>query len=254
MKTWGATAGPYERYAEIYDRMGSDEFGLKLLRLLTNTLEKHGCQPRTALDLACGTGSVALALAKKGIKVTGLDLSEQMLAQARAKLALEAGLPVSFVHGDMRSFQLAEPVQMVTCWFDAMNYNLREEDLLATFRCTAACLESGGLFVFDMNSVYALGHLWGNNAFVEDHGDVVYIWQNAYEPVTHTGTLTATFFVQCGDLYERFTEVHVECGYYMPEVIHLLEQAEFKVLEVVRTDGSPAQETDTRHVYVARRI
>lgn len=254
MGSWGAIVGPYERYAEIYDRLGADGFGLKLLRLLKSLLDKHGAQPQAALDLACGTGSVALAMARKGITVTGLDLSPKMLAQARAKLAAEADLPVSFAHGDMRSFELAERVQLVTCWFDAMNYNLREEDLLATFRCTAACLERGGLFVFDMNSVYALANLWGDNAFTEDHGDVIYIWQNAYEPVTRTGTLTATFFVRRGELYERFAEVHVERGYYMPEVTQLLAQAGFEVLEVVRTDGSPAQETDTRHVYVARRI
>jgi SAM-dependent methyltransferase len=251
---WGAMAAPYERYAEIYDRTGADEFGLRLLWLLKDVLDRHGCQVRSALDLACGTGSVALELARKGISVTGLDLSPQMLAQARMKLAAEPSLRVSFLHGDMRSFQLPEPVQLVTCWFDAMNYNLRDEDLMATFCCAAACLEKGGLFVFDMNSVHALRHLWGNNVFVEDYGDVVYIWQNEYNPRERTGTLTATFFVQCGELYERFTEIHIERGYYMFEVIKMLQEAGFEVLEVLRTDGSPAEETDTRHVYVARRI
>ncbi|MGI6082325.1 MAG: class I SAM-dependent DNA methyltransferase [Limnochordia bacterium] len=254
MNAWGALAAPYERYAEIYDRTGADEFGLQLLRLLTDVLDRHGCQVRSALDLACGTGSVALALARKGISVTGLDLSPQMLARARMKLAAESDLPVSFLHGDMRSFQLPEPVHMVTCWFDAMNYNLRDEDLAATFRCTAACLEKGGLFVFDMNSVHALRDLWGNNVFVEDYGDVVYIWQNEYDPRVRTGTLTATFFVQSGEHYERFTEIHIERGYYMHEVIKFLQEAGFEALEVLCTDGSPAEETDTRHVYVARRI
>lgn len=253
MESQGAMVGPYEKYAEIYDQVGGDQFSLKMLRLLEGFLRKYDCQPRAALDLACGTGSVALALARKGIAATGLDLSEAMLTQAKAKSCHEPGLPIRFLHGDMRSFHLSETVQLATCFFDAMNYNLRDEDLLAAFKCTAACLELNGLFVFDMNSVYALSTVWGNKAFTEDHGDVVYIWQNEYEPVTRTGTLTATFFVKHDELYERFTEVHVERGYYIVEVIDLLGQAGFEILEVARTDGLPAQETDVRHVYVARR-
>ena len=96
--------------------------------------------------------------------------------------------------------------------------------------------------------------LWpsvGNNAFVEDHGDVVYIWQNVRASDAYR-TLTATFRPM-GDLYERFTEVHVECGYYMPEVIHLLGRQNsrswrwFEPMDLRRR-------RQTRGMYVARRI
>lgn len=99
-------AGPYEKYAEIYDRVGGDEFGLRLLRLLTSTLSKYNCRPRAGLDLACGTGTVALALARRGMSVTGLDISPEMLAQARLKAEQEPHLQVAFVEGDMRQFVL----------------------------------------------------------------------------------------------------------------------------------------------------
>jgi SAM-dependent methyltransferase len=247
-------AGPYEKYAEIYDRVGGDEFGLRLLRLLTSTLSKYNCRPRAGLDLACGTGTVALALARRGMSVTGLDISPEMLAQARLKAEQEPHLQVAFVEGDMRQFVLPAPVQLVTCFFDAMNYILYDEELLKTFQCTAACLDEGGLFVFDLNSVHALSEFWGDNVYTEDFGDVLYIWQNEYDPVRRTGTLTATFFVQRGELFERFSEVHVERGYPIVEVTRFLEQAGFRVLEVIRPNGRPAQETDSRHVYVARKV
>lgn len=244
---------PYERYADIYDELGSDDFSLAMLGRLDQLLEEFGCRPQAALDLGCGTGSLVLVLARRGIKAIGLDCSAAMLAKAKAKAALEPELPAAFMEADMRRFALPHRVQLVTCFFDAMNYNLQDTDLLATFRCVHRALDPGGLFMFDMNSAHALGHVWGNNTFAEDRGNIAYIWQNEYEPVTRTGTLTASFFVKSGTLYEKFTEVHVERAYMINEVRALLTKAKLTVLNVLRPNGKPADETATRHFYVARR-
>jgi len=246
---------PYVRFADIYDKIGSDDFSLRMLRLAQRLLWKYKAEPSGALDLACGTGSAALAMARRGITCTGLDISAEMLAKAREKAAGEPGLPVNFVEGDMRRFSLPLRVDLITCFFDAMNYILRDEDLQATFHCVNAHLAPGGFFIFDMNSVHALEHIWGNNTYTEDFGDVTYIWQNEYEPITRTGTLTAVFFAKADErnLYEKYVEVHIERGYYIHEVKQYLKKAGLDLLEVVDPHGQPADESTNRQVYVARK-
>ena len=68
----------------------------------------------TILDIGCGTGRHSVEFAKRGYKVTGLDLSEGMLAQARAK-GLLAGVEVNWIHGDATSFSLDETFDVALC-------------------------------------------------------------------------------------------------------------------------------------------
>ncbi len=247
-------APAYTRYAEVYDLTGGDEFSLSMLPRLSVILRGLRWTPKSALDLACGTGSFAINLAREGMTVIGLDLSESMLERARQKGQAVPALPVSFRQGDMRDFRLPQPVDLVTCFFDAMNYNLCDTDLLATFRCVSRALTPQGVFVFDMNSVHSLSRIWGNDVFAEDFGDAAYIWDSVYDPASRCGKLTATFFVKKGELYERFTELHVERAYPIAVVKRYLAEAGLHVVEVGKPDGRPAREQDIRHVYVARKI
>lgn len=245
----------YERFAEVYDAVGGDDFSLSMLPGLYAILKQYNWQPKLALDLACGTGSVALALAQDGMQMTGIDKSVQMLAKAKQKAQAFPNLPVTFIKGDMRRFTIPQQVELVTCFFDAMNYMVKDEDLLATFRCVAAALQPGGFFVFDLNSIYVLSQVWGNDVFAENYGEVAYIWESNYNTATRCGEMTATFFAKKeeSELYERFVEYHVERGYPITDVRKYLEQAGLSVLEVRRKDGRPARENDTRHIYVARK-
>lgn len=245
----------YERFSEVYDAVGGDEFGLSMLPRLYAILSKYKWQPKTALDLGCGTGSVALALAREGIEVTGLDRSAQMLERAKLKAQAAPELPVTFIKGDMRRFTLPQQVDLVTCFFDAMNYMLSDTDLLATFRCAEAALRPGGIFVFDLNSIYALSKIWGDDVFAENYGDVAYIWESSYDPNTRCGAMKSIFFAkkEGSELYERFIEHHVERAYPIADVRWFLQQAGLAVLEVTRKDGRAAREIDSRHVYVARK-
>ena len=78
----GVGMGIYEKYAEVYDRSGQIAFTLLMIPYLDRVLERHGFAGQSVLDLACGTGTMALALAEKGWRVLGLDASAAMLAQA----------------------------------------------------------------------------------------------------------------------------------------------------------------------------
>ena len=123
---------PYARYAEIYDRTGQDRFGAAMAKLTLDYLRDRGVSISTAIDLACGTGSAAIALARNEITVTGIDLEPAMLSKARINGAAE-GCEVDFRIGDMRRFGARAQVDLVVCFFDSLNYLSCEEDLVSCF-------------------------------------------------------------------------------------------------------------------------
>lgn len=99
------------------------------------------------LDIACGTGRIALPLARAGIRVTGIDLAPEMLSRARAQ---SAGLPLTFHLADVRDFTLHEgPFRCATMAGHAFQQMLSDADQRALFRCVHRHLATGGLFAFD---------------------------------------------------------------------------------------------------------
>lgn len=111
----------YHRFAEAYDWEGSIDFSRQAFRRLMAICREYGIAPGWHLDLGCGTGTLAILTAEAGWKVIGLDLSEAMLAQARRKAA-EAGRKIWFVRQDMRQLRVAEPVKLVTSFYDTLNH------------------------------------------------------------------------------------------------------------------------------------
>jgi SAM-dependent methyltransferase len=101
------------------------------------------------LELACGTGRLTVALKKKGVDITGLDLAAPMLEQARAKAAA-AGLELPLVRGDARNFRLGRKFKLIFIAFNSMQHLGRREDLEGLFSCVARHLRPGGRFILDV--------------------------------------------------------------------------------------------------------
>lgn len=215
----------YDRYAEVYDESGQIFFSLRMIDYLRELLDRHGPLPgQTALDLACGTGTVALALAQQGLKVYAIDGSPAMIAQAQRKVQ-EIGADVTLSCQDMRSFTLPAPVDLVTCLYDSLNYLLTPADLSQAFRQVRKALRPGGLFLADVNTPAALTHIWGCDTYFGESPTVSIAMQNTYDEACRQSTVTITGFVRRGDLYERFQEEHVQRGYTPAEVAAALTRA-----------------------------
>jgi len=97
------------------------------------------------LDVGSGTGRHALAFARRGHSVVGVDASEQMVRLAKEA----AGASVKFVVGDARHFRLDERFPVVLSLFHVASYQTGTSDLLAYFQSVGAHLEPDGLFIFD---------------------------------------------------------------------------------------------------------
>jgi SAM-dependent methyltransferase len=101
------------------------------------------------LEIACGTGRVTLPLARAGVRITGLELSAAMLAQARGK---SAGLPnVTWVQGDMRTFDLGRPFGLVIIPGHSFQFMLTPDDQVQCLQCIRRHLLPGGTLVVHLD-------------------------------------------------------------------------------------------------------
>ncbi|HCJ10510.1 MAG TPA: class I SAM-dependent methyltransferase [Clostridiales bacterium] len=254
----GNASRPYSEFAAIYDAVMRDVAYEMWADYIEEVCRRHGLRPETVLDVACGTGSSTLPLARRGLRAAGVDISPEMLAIARAK-AEALGLEVEFVRQDMRRLRTdrlrtGPTFDLVTCLYDSINYLTDPRDIEEAFCRFHAALRPGGLLVFDVNSAKRLSQMSQTTLFMEGP-DWAFIGQNSYDPAGCIWTITVTGFVRRrGELYRRFREVHRERAYSLEEVGRLLRRAGFDLLAAYKAFGfEPADEETARIYFVARR-
>ena len=104
------------------------------------------------LELTCGTGRVAIPLAREGVRIVGLDTSPAMLAEARKR---GAGLPIEWLAGDMRAFDLGEQFALIYIPAGSFQLLITVEDQLAALGCIRRHLAPGGRFAFEVENPQA---------------------------------------------------------------------------------------------------
>jgi SAM-dependent methyltransferase len=218
----------YQEYASLYDPSGQTAFSHKMLPYLRRLLRCHTMEGKRMVDVACGTGTVAISMAKAGRCVYGVDASKNMLAAARAKAA-QKGVSVQWSQQDMRAFSLPQKMHLATCLYDSTNYMLTEEDVKATFDCVFDALLPGGLFFFDMNTIKALREIWNNRSYFIDSDNLCVVFKSHYGQRRGRSAVEVTCFQRVGTLYRRVTEEHVEQGYPRGRITALLTEAGFAV-------------------------
>jgi len=252
---------PYARYAEIYDRTGQDRFGAAMANLTLKYLQAGGVAISSAIDLACGTGSAAIALARNAIAVTGIDLEPAMLSKARLNASAE-GCDIDFRLGDMRRFGSRSQVGLVVCFFDSLNYMSCEEDLVSCFNSAAEVLEGAGWFVFDVNTINRLASDWKDSTFVAyDEEDLLCLVRSTYDAATYRSPLYLTTFQRDSENENRWTrwdEEHIAYAYSLTRIETLLKSAHFQVIERLAIDDAsltvigPGTEESGRVLFVTR--
>ncbi len=255
----------YGEYAPFYDGSGHVRFAVLAAQYLQEVLAQHAVPGRRVLDLACGTGTLAVMLADDGWDAVGLDGSAAMLEIACAKAHnLDAFGQATFVLGDMRCLwsdnaETSEAIRpssfdLVTCMYDSLNYLLTEADLASCFGGVAQALRPGGLFVADMNTRHFLAHDWGEHEVVEMPG-FVQVAQSVFDEASDCSTMRLSCFVgddQRG--YQRFDETHVERAYPLETIRQLLESAGFQIEAVYDCFTFQPPEPHTQRLcWVARR-
>jgi len=209
----------------------------------------------SACDLACGTGTTALLLARRGIRMFGVDLSPDMCRIAREK-ARRAGVPLRVIRADMRTFRLPESVNLVTCEFDALNHVPHKSDLVSVARAVSRALRPGGYFYFDSNNLVSFERVWPLTWFIERPG-VAVVMPGGYDPKRGKAWKNVEWFIQEGNLWRRQHEHVEEVCWTGAEIRATLREAGF---ESVRAwDAAPffgksaIMRPEYRTIYLARK-
>jgi SAM-dependent methyltransferase len=190
----------------------------------------------SACDLACGTGTTAIELARRGIPVYAVDLSPAMCRMARAKIRHEnarhenAGrekVQVTVVEADMRTFRLPSKVDLVTCEFDAINHVPRKSDLARVARAVARALNPAGYFYFDVNTLASFENMWPLSWWVEKPG-LVLITHGGFDAAAGKAFTTAEIFVRGrGNNWKRLSDKVEEVCWTPQEIYSTLDAAGF---------------------------
>lgn len=155
---------------------------------------------------------------------------------------------------DMREFELYGTVRAIVSTCDTMNYLLTPEDFIRTLRLANNYLDPGGVFIFDLNTLYKFREIMGNTTIAENDEDASFIWDNYFDEETGRNEYDLTLFIrQENGLYERVSEVHEEQG-YTPEQIR--EYITRSGMEYVRTfdaeSGDVPEPASEKVFYVVR--
>ena len=220
----------YKELASSYDRLTNDVDYEATVEFYNAILAKEGLKPRTAVDLACGTGSVAAILARLGLRVTGIDMSEDMLAVAWEKTADMENQPM-FVCQKLQELQLPRGVDLAVCALDSLDYILDPKDCCEAIRRVYKALNPGGIFIFDVNTPEKLRAMDGQ-VFLDEDDDVYCVWRGEFDEETNICSYAMDLFQRRGDAWHRSFEEHREYAYSAEMLTDFLKKAGFTGIRV----------------------
>jgi len=228
----------YDAVARFYDLEFSER--PEETRFYIEYAEKLG---PPVLELGCGTGKVLIPLAKYGVEVWGLDISEGMLNVAREKIKLldeEIASRITLRGGDMRNFLLPERFNLIIIPFASFHNLTTTEDRKKALRCIHGHLTRKGLLIVDLISpqlltraleriVKEIGNERGGKIRITQYGEddfsrcppVIRVYRT-YEEPQNNGSIKITSWRE------------TSCYITREEMEHLLTTEGFTVLNVYR--------------------
>lgn len=220
----------YSSFAKLYDELMEPTMYDQWLDFVEQELPKTTGQ---ILDLACGAGRLAVMLAQNGYQVSGVDLSEEMLALAEMH-AREAKLAIPFMQGNMLDLSELGQYSAVTCFADSFCYLQDEVQVLQAFKEVYQHLEDDGKFIFDVITPYQTDEVYPGYMYNYTAEDQAFIWSSFADEFEHSAVHKLTFFVwnEALESYERISEIHHERTYELEVYQRLLTQAGFKDITV----------------------
>jgi SAM-dependent methyltransferase len=256
----------FGKYSHYYNLLYKDKDYAGEARYIHDIIRQHAPGAQSVLDLGCGTGRHDFELARLGYEVTGVDMSAEMLAAARSRLAAgcpnlssERPCPLNFHSGDIRNVRLNRTFDVVVSLFHVMSYQLTNEDLQAAIYTAGAHLKPGGLFIFDF---------WYGPAVLTDQpvvrikrleDDEISVTRIA-EPVMHfnENVVDVNYDVLITDkatgTMERLQETHRMRYLFIPEIERLYDMAGMKSINFGEWLGTKPAGKDTWGVIAVARF
>ena len=231
---------PFEKLSKFYKKDWGIE-STKYVVLVSNVINNYNLKINSILDVACGTGILAKELMNIGFKVSGIDISEDMI-----NIAKENTKDNSFKVADMKDFKLNRKFDIITCAFDSINYITNNKDMEKTLSNIFNHLENNGFFIFDINTPY----LYEDKHFgtIERTFDDINFKQILeYDRVNRLGKTVFAFA-------NNESETHIQKAYTVEEMDKFLLNSGFEIMGRYKNFKlSPIEDRTYKVFYVVKK-
>jgi ubiquinone/menaquinone biosynthesis C-methylase UbiE len=233
----------YERLSAVYD-LDWGNWSHQYVDLVKEHLRQAVLTNTKIIDVACGTGSLALELVKLGHSVLGLDISPNMIEVAKSKAAdLTA---VNFQVADMRNFSVGEMFDCALCTFDALNYLKDIYEVQEAFESVTRVLNPGGFFIFDFITEELFLHR-ARGTYKRKLGGIPFVQKLQYYPKRRVATTNFEF-------PNGIKEHHIQVPYDLKEIEDALNRSGFNLYQALSGFGKePYNEQSERFICFAKK-
>lgn len=247
----------YQTFAHVYDEVMDHEQYQLWVEFTKDSFKTYTSRNiQKVMELACGTGEVSTLLTEAGYQVTGVDLSREMLDIAKEKYQQDYP-SIDWVQKDMRDLKGLETFDAITLYSDSLCYLTEFEDTIKVFKTVYEHLKEGGLFLFDVHSLYQMQEVFPGYQYHYTSENLAFLWQS-YE-LEEPGSVEHVIDMFVRDesqtskvLFEHFQEVHVEQTFPMEWYQEALEMVGFKKVWIRANFGeSEVEETSPRWFFIA---
>ncbi|MBC8100787.1 MAG: class I SAM-dependent methyltransferase [Armatimonadetes bacterium] len=227
----------YAVLASIYDAAGLAAQSAQLtMQAVTFTLQR-GWLGRTILDLGCGTGAGMAWMKQQGYRVTGVDLSPDMLNAARQTIGDGRGAPL--LEQDIRKLAFTDEFDLVLA-LNVLNELDSLRELEAVFKGVQQALHSGQLFAFDLFTTEGLAKNGGERLFYDAPERLTVFTRQDFDYERQARTTRYWVFNrEPEDGWQRATAEHIHRSYPISAVVTLLQRANFEGITVWSGNFTP---------------
>ncbi len=234
MKTYNKFLDYYDKIVRSVNNPIEDEVEF----LVEDCIKEYNPESKSILETACGTWLVAKQLQDNWYKVTGLDISEEMLERAKVNFCppsnspLAGGEHIQLILADMTDFDLAKQFDVVLCNYNSICHLLKWEQWQSFFEMANKHLEKDGLLVFDINTVYEFENITKEFAQFYSFGDDT-VCLEMYKNAGIFEWLVKMFIKREDGKYDLVEEVVRENSFAISKIEKELVEKWFKVLEKI---------------------
>ncbi len=226
---------PYTILAGIYDIVMSDVDYETWADYIDEIILQHKPKAQKLLELACGTGTIALSLEELDCyEITATDGSPDMIRIAQKKAA-QVNSEITFKTADFLNIDLPESFDVVYMVFDSLNYLHNEDDILKLHSEVKKVLKPGGIFIYDFttprNSRKAIRYLNNENRHLK--GKFRYERQSRYDGKNqiHTNIFQIELMNKHGESAGSYEEIHHQRIYTFEEIKSIVKKTDFTILQ-----------------------
>ena len=241
--------------APLYDTLMNGVPYDEWVEYLGKILAERNASPRRILEVACGTGNVTERLAHLGYDITGVDIAPGMIDAARAKAKAQR-LPIAYHVQDAAELDLpGQKFDLCISLFDSLNYITDPVRLALAMERIAVHLSRNGLFIFDLNTEFALKNRFFDQDNLGSEEPLRYDWKSEFFPDTRLCRVWMRFwYPEEGGTDRAFEEIHWQYAYRTDEIIAMLRKAGFDDITTYQayTFRTPGRASD-RIYYIARK-